>query len=130
MCFGGTSAPQIVYTGPSAADIEAQNASLQTYMQQSAAQQQQFASSLQQQIDQTNAQAAEQRQRLEQERATAAADMAAQQQAAYSVTTAEADPVLAQTTQAPAPKKKPQSSLKIAAGSVASTAGSGLNIGV
>jgi regulator of protease activity HflC (stomatin/prohibitin superfamily) len=130
MCFGGSSAPQIVYSGPSAADIEAQNASLQTYMQQSAAQQQQFATSLQQQIDQANAQAAEQRQRLDQERAAAMADMTAQQQAAYSVTTAEADPVMAQTTTAAAPKPKPKSSLKIAAGSVETTAGSGLNIGV
>lgn len=130
MCIGGTSAPQIVYSGPSAADIEAQNASLQTYMQQSAAQQQQFASELQRQIDQANTQNEEQRQRLEQERTAAAADMAAQQQAAYSVTTAEADPALAQTTQSTAPKQKPKSSLKIAAGSVESTAGSGLNIGV
>ena len=80
MCLGGTKAPQIVYSGPSAEDIAGQNASLQTYMQQSAAQQEQFASSLQKQIEQTNTQAAEQRQKLEQERAAAAADMAAQQQ--------------------------------------------------
>jgi hypothetical protein len=130
MCFGGTSAPQIVYSGPSAADIEAQSQQLQQYKQQSAAQQEQFAAGLRQQIAQTNAQAESQRQQLERERAAAAADMAAQQQAAYSVTTADADPVLAQTTQASAPKKKPQSSLKISAGSVATTAGSGLNIGV
>ena len=82
MCLGGTKAPQIVYSGPSAEDIAGQNASLQTYMQQSAAQQEQFASSLQKQIEQTNTQAAEQRQKLEQERAAAAADMAAQQEAA------------------------------------------------
>jgi hypothetical protein len=130
MCFGGTKAPQIVYSGPSAADIEAQNQQLQQYTQQSAAQQEQFAASLRQQIDQTNTQAEQQRQQLERERQSAAADMAAQQQAGYSVTTAEADPVLAQTTQSFAPKKKPQSSLKISAGSVESTAGSGLNIGV
>jgi hypothetical protein len=130
MCFGRSSAPQIVYSGPSAADIEAQSQRLQQYTQQSAQQQQQFADSLRQQIEQTNTQAKDQRSQLERDRTAAAADMAAQQQAAYSVTTAEADPVLAQTTQERAPKKKPESSLKISAGSVATTAGSGLNIGV
>lgn len=130
MCFGGTQAPQIVYSGPSAADIEAQSEQLRQYKEQSATQQEQFAAGLQRQIDATNAQAEQQRQQLERERTSAAATMAAQQQASYSATNAAADPALAQTTQAAAPKKKPQSSLKIAAGSVESTAGSGLNIGV
>lgn len=130
MCIGGTSQPQIVYSGPSAADIEAQRQQLQQYKEQSTTQQEQFAAGLQRQIDATNTQAQQQREQLERERTAAAAGMAAQQQASYSVTTAEADPALAQTTQAAAPKKKPKSSLSITSGSVESTAGSGLNIGV
>ena len=130
MCFGGTQAPQIVYSGPSAADIEAQGKQLQQYKEQSATQQEQFAAGLQRQIDATNTQAEQQRQQLERERTAAAATMAAQQQASYSVTSAAADPALAQTTKAAEPKKKPKSSLSIATGSVESTAGSGLNIGV
>jgi hypothetical protein len=105
MCFGGTQAPQIVYSGPSAADIEAQSKQLQQYKEQSATQQEQFAAGLQRQIDATNTQAEQQRQQLERERT-------------------------AQRTKAAEPKKKPKSSLSIATGSVESTAGSGLNIGV
>jgi hypothetical protein len=130
MCFGGTSAPQIIYSGPSAEDIERQNQQLQLYMQQSASQQQQFAQSLQQQIDQANAAATQQRQQLDQERQAAMADMAAQQQASYAVTTVESDPVTAQATQTIEAKKKPRSSLKITPGSVETMAGTGINIGV
>jgi hypothetical protein len=130
MCFGGTSAPQIVYTGPGAQDIERQNEQLQLYMQQSAAQQQQFASSLQQQIDFANSKADQQRALLDQERQAGLADVAAQRQAAYSVTSVESQPAEAQTTQTVEPKKKPNESLKIAAGSVAAMPGSGFNIGV
>lgn len=130
MCFGGTKAPQIVYSGPSAEDIQRQNDQLQLYMQQSSTQQQQFAQSLQQQIDQANATAAEQRQRLEQERAASVADMAAQQQASYAVTTVESESMGAQTTAAVQEKRKPRGSLKITPGSVETTAGTGLNIGV
>jgi chromosome segregation ATPase len=135
MCIGGSSQPQVVYSGPSAEEAEAQRQQLQTYQRQSAAQQEQLAAELKKQIDQTNAQAEQQRQQLEDERrqlerAATAASTVAQRQASYSVTNAEADPALAQTTQAAAPKKKLKSSLRIASGSVESTAGSGLNIGI
>ena len=52
MCFGSQpQAPEIVYRGPSQAELDANNRSLETYRQQSMAQQQQFATQLQQQID-------------------------------------------------------------------------------
>jgi hypothetical protein len=128
MCIGGTSQPQIVYSGPSAEEAEAQRQQLQQYQRESAAQQEQLAAELKKQIDQINAQAEQQRQQLEGERA--AAGTVAQRQASYSVTSAEADPALVQTTQAAAPKKRPKPSLGISSGSVESTAGSGLNIAI
>lgn len=130
MCFGGSSAPQIVYSGPSAQDIEQQNQQLQLYMQQSATQQQQFAQSLQQQIDEANAESERQRQQLDRERQAASADMTAQQQSAYAVTATTTEPVGAMTTEAPKVKEKRRDTLRITPGSVQTTAGTGLNIGV
>jgi hypothetical protein len=131
MCFGSApQAPQVVYQGPSQADIDANNAALEQYRQQSTAQQQQFSAALQRQIDDANAQAAKQRQQLEQERATAAAEMASQQQAAYAVTTEAVAPETALTTSAAKPKDKSKGTLKIAPGATAMSQGTGLNIGV
>ena len=63
-----TSAPQIIFSGPSSEDIAAQNASLQTFMQQSAQQQQTFASALQQQIDAANKQSEQYSSKLAEEK--------------------------------------------------------------
>jgi hypothetical protein len=131
MCFGRPSAPVIQYQGPDPKDVERQNQQLQLYMQQSAQQQEQFATSLQQQIDQANAAAEAQRRQLDQERQAAAASMAAQQQSGYAAATAtQTDPIGAQVTETVQPKKNPRNSLRIAPGSVASAAGTGINIGV
>lgn len=131
MCFGSApQIPQIVYQGPSQADIDRNNAALETYRRQSMAQQEQFATALQEQINQANQQAADQRQRLEQEQQAAMSEVAAQQQGAYSVTATESKPVNAQVTTAAKPKEKMRSSLKIAPGSTAASAGTGINIGV
>lgn len=62
--------------------------------------------------------------------AAAASENAAMVQNSYGVNTAEVTPANAQVTKPVAPKKPEKESLKIAAGSVAATAGSGLNIGV
>jgi small-conductance mechanosensitive channel len=131
MCFfSSPSAPQVVYQGPSQADIDANNAALDTYRQQSTAQQQQFSAALQKQIDDANAMAEKQRLQLEQERAQASAEMAAQQQAAYAVTTTTAEPQGALTTEPTKPKDKTKGTLKIAPGATAMSQGTGLNIGV
>jgi hypothetical protein len=131
MCFfSSPSAPQVVYQGPSQADIDANNAALDAYRQQSTAQQQQFSAALQKQIDDANAMAEKQRLQLEQDRAQAAAEMAAQQQAAYAVTTTTAEPQGALTTEPARAKDKAKGALKIAPGATAMSQGTGLNIGV
>lgn len=161
MCFFSqpAAAPQIIYQGPSQSDIDANNAALEQYRQQSAAQQQQFSSALQQQIDQANAQAESQRKALEQARVDAQAGLtsqkatmekellemrqkaeldmaaqrvgaAAQQAAAYGTAVSQVTPENPQTTTAPKPKDKKKSTLKIAPGATAMSQGAGLNIGV
>lgn len=131
MCFfSPPSAPQIVYQGPSQADIDANRQALDEYRQQSMAQQQQFSQALQKQIDDANAQAEKQRQMLEQDRAAAAAELATQQQGAYAATVQSVDAENAVTTTAPKPKDKRKSTLRIAPGATAMTEGAGLNIGV
>jgi len=131
MCFGSApQAPQIVYQGPSAEDIERNRMALEQYRQQSTAQQEAFAQQLQQQIDRANAQMEEQRNRLAQEEQAAMADMAARQTATYAVTATQSEPVAAQTTTTVKPKEKRRSGLKITPGATAASSGSGLNIGV
>lgn len=164
MCFfSQPSAPQIIYQGPSQADIDASNQALEQYRQQSLAQQEQFAAALQQQIDDANAQAERQRQALEAARleaesglasqkrqaeedllsqrqkaeldmaaqkAGAASEMAAQQSASYGVAVSNVTPENALTTEAPKPKDKNKSTLKITPGATAASQGTGLNIGV
>lgn len=130
MCFAKPSAPKAVYSGPSQEDIARQQQQLQLYMQQSATQQEQFAAQLQQQIEQANVAAAQQRRQMELERQMAMANTTAQQQAAYSVTTTQSEPTGAQTTAPIETKKKPINSLQITPGTLAATAGTGINIGV
>jgi hypothetical protein len=134
MCFGASPAlPEVRYSGPSQSDIDANNAALQQYRDQSMTQQQAFATQLQKQIDDANSQAAQRRAEMEAEMAAATASAAAQQTAAYATTvTQSTDPMAgAQVTSAVGKKDKSRTSLKITPGGATSTtAGSGLNIGV
>lgn len=131
MCFNSSpQAPEVRYVGPSQADIDANNAKLEKYRQDSLTQQKEFASNLQSQIDQANAAADLKRRELEAERTSAAASAAAQQQAAYAVTTTQSEPVAAETTTAVKRKDKTKGTLKIAPGATAMSEGSGINIGV
>lgn len=133
MCFGGgqAQAPQIVYQGPSDADIAANQAALDQYKNQISTQQSAFQSQLQAQIDQANQETADLQTRFENEAAAAAAAAAAQQTGAYAVTATQSEsPVTAQTTAATTKKKNPKSSLRISRAALPSTEGSGLNIGV
>lgn len=84
MCFfqPAPAAPQIIYQGPSQADLDANNKALEAYRQQSMAQQQQFSAALQKQIDDANAMAASQRKQLEDARAAAEAGLSSQKQKA------------------------------------------------
>jgi hypothetical protein len=62
--------------------------------------------------------------------AAAASENAAVVQSSYGVNTAQVTPANAQTTEPPQPKKKQKESLKIMPGSVSTTTGTGINIGV
>ena len=124
--------PNIVYQGPSDADIARNDAQLETYRQQSLDQQRNFESQLQRQIEEANTRADETRARMEEQRTAALAQQAAQQTAAIAATTTESESEEgAQVTTAIKKKKDPKkSSLKIASGATKQTSGTGLNVGV
>ena len=133
MCFGGSpKAPQIVYQGPSQADIDANKAQIDLYRQQMTSQQDSFSKQLQSQIDSANQMTAAKQNELQKQLADAAAATAAQQTTAYAVTATQSEDTQgAQTTTATTAKQKPKSSLKITPGGAApASAGTGLNIGV
>lgn len=133
MCFGGSQpqAPNIVYQGPSEAEIAANQAALDQYRAQIGEQQTAFQSQLQMQIDQANKQTADLQQRYENEAGAAAAASAAQQTGAYAVTATQSEvPQAAQTTAANTKKKNPQTNLRISRAALPATEGAGLNIGV
>jgi uncharacterized caspase-like protein len=129
MCFAQPKAPNIVYQGPSEAEMAANRASLDQYRTQMSQQQTSFQAELQKQIDQANADTAKIKQQYDADAAAAAASAAAQQ-GSYAASASESDPVNAQTTAAVAKKDKAKSTLKISTGGLAAAAGSGLNIGV
>ena len=93
-------------------------------------QQNAFKTQLQQQIDAANAETAAVKSKFDQEAAAASAAAAAQQAGSYAVTATQSETNGAQTTAAVTKKEKPKSSLRISTGELASTAGTGLNIGV
>lgn len=143
MCFGGgASAPEVKYVGPSDDDIRRNEESLAQYQQQMATQQRDFQTQLQSQIDSANAETAELQADFAAETsaqqasdaaatAAAAAGSSADQAAAYTTSAQKTEiPEGAQTTAAVTEKKKPKKSLKISTAGTASSAGSGLNIGV
>lgn len=155
MCFGGRQQavqPQIIYQGPSQADIDANRASLEQYRTLMGEQQSVFQKQLQAQIDAAAKDTEDLRAQLSQELAAvqsqasgataaakgqAASDIAAagaagamQQVGAYSVGATESSPEMAQTTAAVAKKEKPVKSLKISTAALPSSSGAGLNIGV
>ena len=128
MCFGAK-APNIVYSGPSQEDIDANQASLDAFQQQISDQQTQFQTQLQTQIDQANQDTADLQDRLANEATAAAAAAAAQQTEAYATTVQQSDlPEGAQTTAAKTKKKTGTKTLKISKASAPASAGAGLNI--
>jgi hypothetical protein len=130
MCMGGRpSAPQIVYQGPSKAEIQAQQQQLESFRENAAKQQAAMASQLQTQIDSTNSENARRREMLNAELAKAAADAAAAQNTTYATTVTTAAPENAVTTGTAMKKKKPKESLQIGRSPARAAAGTGLNIG-
>ena len=144
MCLGQQQpqAPTVQYVGPSQADLDRQQASLDTFQRQIQQQQKATATQIQQQIDAANVRTAEIQTEFDSElaaarEATAAAEAEAKAAAgssytpegAYGVTASVSEAPAAQTTARIKPKKKPKSSLKISP-TATTVAGSGLNIGV
>ena len=154
MCWGGSQPkmPKIKYIGPSDSDIRRNEESLRAYQQQISTQQSAFQAELQSQIDAANAETDDLRAQYADDLASAKADSAAgvsaaeaagvaalaeadasslaQQVGSYQVTASQSEPVQAQTTAAIDKKKKPKRNLRISTAGTASSAGSGLNIGV
>ena len=160
MCLGGGPsinipepvAPEVKYIGPSEDDIARQQQGLQDYQNQISEQQTDFETRLSEQIATANQQTEDLRTQFasdlvaEQQASTASQSAAskdaagqvaaassasnAQQVGAYSVSTQESEALAPQTTAAVTEKKKPKKNLKISTAGTASTAGSGLNIGV
>jgi hypothetical protein len=97
-------------------------------MQQSQAQQSAFSSALQAQIDAANKQSQQFADTLLQERTSFENEMRAQS-SAYEVNTSQVTPANSQVTQAPQPKARERSTLKIEPGATEALVGSGLNIG-
>ena len=94
-------------------------------------QQSQFQSQLQSQIDAANEETAQLKADYAAETAAAAAASSADAVAAYTTSAQQTEiPKGAQTTAAITDKKKPKKNLKISTAGTASSAGSGLNIGV
>ncbi len=124
--------PQIIYQGPSQADIDRQNTQVEAMRVQASAQQKQITDQLQKQIDEANTRLVEQKTRLAEEQAlaTRAASQAEQPQNPYSVQTSQEAPAVAKTTSTTKAKDKARTGLKIAPGSTPTSAGTGLNIGV
>ena len=130
MCLGRSRSPNIIYQGPSQADIDANAASLAAFQQTITDQQSQFQNQLQQQIDKANQDTEDLQTRLAREATAAAAASAAQQNTAYATTVQESDlPDSAQTTAARRKKKTGTGTLKIGrSGAAQAVAGAGLNI--
>ena len=129
MCFGKPKAPNIVYQGPSADDVARSNAALQSFKETSAANTLAFQTSINNQITSAQESTAS---LMEQLTATSGADIAnIVNDAPYAITTEDnVTPEDAQTTAAISKKKKKPSTLKISAGGLSASTGTGVNYGV
>tara|TARA_R100000664_G_C2658532_1_gene75809 strand:+ start:64 stop:462 length:399 start_codon:yes stop_codon:yes gene_type:complete len=132
MCFGKPKAPNIVYQGPSQADIDASNAALTTFQETTAANTAAFQQSINDQIAAANTST----QSLMEQIASAQAGSGdgvenVVNDAPYAIVTEDnVTPEDAQTTAEISKKKKKPSTLKISAGGLQASTGTGVNYGV
>tara|TARA_R100001443_G_C3334954_1_gene173182 strand:+ start:409 stop:807 length:399 start_codon:yes stop_codon:yes gene_type:complete len=132
MCFSKPKQPTIVYQGPSQADIDASNAALTTFQETTAANTAAFQQSINDQITAANTST----QTLMEQIATAQAGSGdgvdnIVNDAPYAITTEDnVTPEDAQTTAEISKKKKKPSTLKISAGGLQASSGTGVNYGV
>ncbi len=128
MCFGKPKAPKIVYQGPSDADVAASNAALDAFKTSTAANTKAFQDSINKQITAAQNSTAD---LLAQMKTAQAGVQNVVNDAPYAITsednvTAED----AQTTEKISKKKKKPSTLKISAGGLSASSGTGVNYGV
>lgn len=132
MCFGKPKAPQIVYQGPSEADLSASTAALTTFRETSEANTAAFRESINNQITA----ATNSTQSLMDQIASAQASSGEGVEniindAPYAITTEDnVTAEDAQTTEKISKKKKRPSTLKISAGGLSASSGTGVNYGV
>tara|TARA_B100000965_G_scaffold45967_1_gene33786 strand:+ start:145 stop:543 length:399 start_codon:yes stop_codon:yes gene_type:complete len=132
MCFGKPSAPNIVYQGPSADDVAASNAALESFKTTTEANTAAFQTSINKQITAAQTSTADLMQKLTATQANSGAGIDnVVNDAPYAVTTEEnVTPEDAQTTTQLTKKKKKPSTLKISAGGLSASSGTGVNYGV
>lgn len=132
MCFGKPKAPNIVYQGPSAEDVAASNAALDAFKTTTAANTAAFQTSINNQITAAQTSTADLMQKLTATQANSGAGINnVVNDAPYAVTTEDnVTPEDAQTTTQITKKKKKPSTLKISAGGLSASSGTGVNYGV
>ena len=132
MCFGKPKAPNIVYQGPSAEDVAASNAALDTFRETTAANTLAFQTSINNQITSAQESTSSLMEQLTSTQANSGAGVEnIVNDAPYAITTEDnVTPEDAQTTAAISKKKKKPSTLKISAGGLSASTGTGVNYGV
>ena len=129
MCFAKPKAPKIVYQGPSESDIAASNTALDTFKETTAANTKAFQDSITKQITAANTATSDLMNQISTAQAGSVENIV--NDAPYAITTEdnvkEED---AQTTEKIAKKKKKPSTLKISAGGLNASSGTGVNYGV
>ena len=133
MClFKAPKAPNIVYQGPSAEDVAASTAALEDFKTTTAANTAAFQTSINEQITAAQASTQTLMDQLADTQANSGAGVAnIINDAPYAVVTEDnVTPEDAQTTEAISKKKKKPSTLKISAGGLQASTGTGVNYGV
>lgn len=132
MCFGSPKQPNIVYQGPSQADIDASNAALDAFRTTTAANTKTFQDSINTQITAAQESTASLMKQLTSTQANSGAGVEnIVNDAPYAITTEDnVTPEDAQTTAKISKKKKKPSTLKISAGGLSASTGTGVNYGV
>ena len=132
MCFGSPKAPNIIYQGPSDEDVAASTAALEDFKTTTAANTAAFQTSINNQITAAQESTASLMASLADTKATSGAGVEnIINDAPYAVVTEDnVTPEDAQTTEAISKKKKKPSTLKISAGGLSASSGTGVNYGV
>ena len=132
MCFGKPKAPNIVYQGPSESDIAASNAALTTFQETTAANTAAFQQSINDQIASANTATQDLMSQIASAQAGSGDGVGnVVNDAPYAITTEDnVEAEDSQTTAEISKKKKKPSTLKISAGGLQASTGTGVNYGV